>query len=159
MNRVSEFLVRFFMGQRLLQRIEKEATEGEVPVCDLYLKKGSEYEIRGCLANNAGEMELSIRRIPEIPIRTFTYKRGFGFIAPEDGVYQVWATIRRTGGEQLCGRATITINLCCPLRPRALDGMAMSSLEDLKRSADTQTCETREPVTGYRGEYEQMSAR
>ncbi len=127
MNRVSEFMVRFFMGQRLLHWIEKQAAEGEMLVCDLYLKKGAEYEIRGRIAKDAGEMQLSIRSAAHAPIRTFAFRRGFGFIAPEEGMYQVWAMIRPIRGKEPAGRAVVTVNQACPLRSVSFDGMPFVS--------------------------------
>lgn len=127
MNRVSEFIVRFFMAQRLLNRIEKEATEGEMLICDLYLKKGAEYEIRGRIAKDAGEMQLSIRSAMNIIVHTFECRRGFSFIAPEDGMYQVWARIRPIPGKELTGRATVTVNQTCSLRGGLFDGMPFVS--------------------------------
>lgn len=126
MNRVSEFMVRFFMGQRLLHWIEKEATEGETLICDLYLKKGTEYEIRGRIAEDAGEMQLSIRGPMDAPISTFACRRGFAFIAHEEGMYQVWARIRRIRGKELAGRAVITVNQVCPIRNTPFDGLPLS---------------------------------
>jgi hypothetical protein len=110
------------MGQRLLHWIEKQATEGEMLVCDLYLKKGAEYEIRGRISKDAGEMQLSIRSAIDAPIRSFAYRRGFGFIAPEEGMYQVWARIRPIQGKEPSGRAVVTVNQARPVRSVLFDG-------------------------------------
>jgi hypothetical protein len=128
------------MGQRLLHWIEKQATEGEMLICDLYLKKGAEYEIRGRVSKDAGEMQLSIRSTVNAPIRTFAYKRGFGFIAPEEGMYQVWAGIRPIQGKELAGRAVVTVNQTCPIRSM-LDGIPFVSYAEqpLGRSSEVRT--------------------
>ncbi len=160
MNRVSEFIVRFFMGQRLLHRIEKQATEGEMLICDLYLKKGVEYEIRGRIAKDAGEMQLFIRSAVHAPIPTFAFKRGFGFIAPEEGMYQVWARIRPIPGKELTGRAVVTVNQTIQLRGVMFDGVPFSLYSERSLPQNNRVAGPAETAADERTErhYEQRRA-
>jgi hypothetical protein len=127
MNRVTEFIVRFFLRQELLQKIEKEVREGEAPVCDVYLKEGTEYEFRGWVSpKDAGALELSLRNGSGILVPVVRYKRGFALVARKDGVYQVWATVRSTKGKEASGLMTVTINSGHPVRT-PFDGMSFLS--------------------------------
>jgi hypothetical protein len=147
------------MGQRLLHWIEKEATEGEMLICDLYLKKGEEYEIRGRITKDAGEMHLSIRSTMDVPIPTFAYKKGFAFIAPEEGMYQVWAGIRSIPGKELAGRAVVTINQTCPVRSAPFDGMQLSLHGEQPLSKKERAAGTAEPPADEHPEhYEERRA-
>ncbi len=110
-----DFALRYLLRQKLLRKMEVDAREGEAPVCDVYMKKETEYEIRGWLPKKAGAIELSLKNPSGASVPVAVHSRGFALVAPENDVYQVWVNIRSVKGEGPSGRMIITVNSGYPV--------------------------------------------
>ncbi len=120
MKKIFEFIVRSLMQQKLLLKIEKDVEEGETHVCDLYMEKDVEYSVRGKSSNKRDVFRLSLKSTEGVTIPTFTCAKGFDLISEEDGLCQVWVTIRDSGKKSQ-GRLVVTVCRRYPVPSTSLD--------------------------------------
>lgn len=122
MNKMMETVMCLVMGEHFLERFVKEASEIEAPLCEICMKKGFEYIIRGKAPGSLGALKLYLGDAAGNEIPTSSCRNGFTFVAHEDDVNHVWGSIHANGKKASAGKVAITISCIYPDVNKIHDG-------------------------------------
>lgn len=108
MGKISEAIMRAtILGGRLLKRLKTEVGNGEVAQFDVFLKKETEYMVKGKVLKGRASATLSLVDEAGSAVRIYSGAKGkyFSVIPERDGLYRIRADV--TGG--LAGREPVTV--------------------------------------------------
>ncbi len=110
MIKILETVMRVLMREHRFGSFEAEVTTTRTPLCEIHVKRGVEYIVRGKTGHHGGTLELYLRTSAGAVIPIFALSGGFTFIADEDGVCRVWGNIRANGTKNARSQAVITVS-------------------------------------------------
>ncbi len=121
MNRVCESIVRFILRERFLQQLEKDVIYGERTAISVFLRKGTEYIVRGRLLDGHGKLSLSLSGAD--PSATPVYYSGdngtcLSVIPQKDSLYDIWVSLRHAGTEKGFAPVAVMVSSMPPIFSR-----------------------------------------
>jgi hypothetical protein len=112
MNKLCEAIMSIMLREKLLQRFEKKVTDGEVAKIDVFLKRGTEYIVRGMVWNNCGTPFLSLGDDAGLTVPTRNLNgngKNFSVIPEKDGLYQIRTAVKSDAASEKS--ATVVVSL------------------------------------------------
>jgi hypothetical protein len=119
MSEVFKVIMSLMSREQLLQRFKQEVTDGKAGTIEVFLKKGTEYIVRGRVLKNSGTPLLSCGDVNGFTVPTH-YGNGngkyFSVIPEKDGPHYIRAAVKPAAVDQESATVMVTLSRIFPAR-------------------------------------------